>query len=440
MTHEATSEQGQGFRAFVRVLRNRNFFWLWVSQLISMVGDFFSFLAVPYLITVLAEGESAAAAGATISAEAKALVGLSTFFFTAPRLLGIFTGVFVDRWDRQRTMILANLAAGSVVLLPIMAGSLDMVWLIILAQFLLALATRFIQPTQQAVLPLLVEEDDLLAANGLMSMSMTIGIIIGPMVAGVTVETLGVRAAFVVDSLTFLAAAAIIRFLVRIPPLADAPEGKGWRALLGEVRSGIRFIFVTPLLLATVISFAILQGGLGGINAMWVPFLRETFGRGPIGITMVDTAQGVGMALGAVALGFLMARMSKMWIAFVGVLGIGAALAGMGLAPSFVLVIVWSVLLGILLVPAQSAINTLMMLAIPKTMQGRVFSSFFAITQAASLLMIGVITALVAAIPLRAIFVGGGLAVMLAGVVWLVLVRGEARALEAQSTVPAAAD
>mgnify|MGYP000405683247 CR=1 FL=1 len=63
MTHEATSEQGQGFRAFVRVLRNRNFFWLWVSQLISMVGDFFSFLAVPYLITVLAEGESAAAAG-----------------------------------------------------------------------------------------------------------------------------------------------------------------------------------------------------------------------------------------------------------------------------------------------------------------------------------------------------------------------------------------
>ncbi len=78
----------QGFRAFACVLRNRNFFWLWISQLISMIGDFFSYLAVPFLITALADGGEVAGVATEageLSAEAKALVGLATLAFTAPR-------------------------------------------------------------------------------------------------------------------------------------------------------------------------------------------------------------------------------------------------------------------------------------------------------------------------------------------------------------------
>ena len=106
------AQNSEGFRAFLKVLRNRDFFWLWLSQLISLTGDFFSFLAVPYLITVLADGAQAVGAeGAPLSTEAKALVGVATFAFTAPRLLGIFTGALVDRWDRQRMMVIANFMA-----------------------------------------------------------------------------------------------------------------------------------------------------------------------------------------------------------------------------------------------------------------------------------------------------------------------------------------
>lgn len=429
----------QGIGPFLRVLRNRNFRWLWISQLISMIGDYFNFLAVPYLITVLADNTSVAEAASStgaLSPEAKALVGLSTLAFTLPRLLGIFTGVFVDRWNRHRTMVLANLVAGSVVLLPLLAGSLDQVWIIIAAQFMLALATRFIQPTQQAVVPQLVEEEDLLAANGLMTLSMTIGIIVGPLVAGITVETLGVRLAFVVDALSFGVAALLIQGLVRIPQLEGAPVATGFRAILGNTWEGLRYLLTTRLLLATVLCFALLMGGLGGVNAMWVPFLRETFGVGPIGITMVDTAQGIGMALGTVALGILIARFTKLTIAIMGLVGVGLALTGMGLAPEFWMVIVMSVGLGVLLVPFEATFTTLLQMAIPNTMQGRVFSSFTAITQAASALMIGVVTAMVAAIPLRAIFVGAGLVTVLAGLLWGVLVREDVRKLEARKPDP----
>lgn len=436
---EYQQQQAQGYHAFLRVLRNRNFFMLWLSQLISMIGDFFSFLAVPYLITVLAEGSSAAGIAAEtsqLSPEAKSLVGLATLAFTLPRLLGIFTGVFVDRWNRHRTIVQANVIAGVIVLAPLLVDSLDAVWIVIAMQFALALATRFIQPTQQAVLPLIVDEDDLLAANGLMSLSMTLGIIIGPLLAGLTVEALGVKMAFVVDCLTFLAAAGIVQFLVRIPVLEDAPDGQGARAIMSSIWEGIRFIFVTPLLLASVISFSLMQGGLGAINAMWVPFLRETFGLGPIGITTVDTAQGIGMALGAVVLGYVMARLSKLVLAAGGLIGIGMALAGMGMAPSFVVVIIMSVVLGILLVPAQSAFNTLLQMAIPKTLQGRVFSSFFAITQATGVAVIALVTALVAAIPLRALYIGGGVVVILAGVLWTVLARKDVQAMETRTGQP----
>ena len=311
------AQSPEGFRSFVKVLRNRNFFWLWLSQLISLTGDFFSFLAVPYLITVLADGAQAAssAEGTPLSTEAKALVGAAMFAFTAPRLLGIFTGALVDRWDRQRMMVIANFVAGLIVLTVLLVGSLADVWILIAMQFALALVTRFIQPAQSASLPQIVAEEDLMAANGLLAFNMTLGVIAGPLLAGLTVQAFGVKAAFVIDACSFLLAGGVLALKVRIPPLENAPSGKGARAVLANIGEGLRFMLVTRLLLATVICFTLLQAALGAINTMWVPFMREAFGAGPVQITLVDTAQGIGMALGAVLLGFLMAHTSKHMIA-----------------------------------------------------------------------------------------------------------------------------
>ena len=113
---------------------------------------------------------------------------------------------------------------------------------------------------------------------------------------------------------------------------------------------------------------------------------------------------------------------------------IGLVLAAIGTAQVLWVVVGLSVLIGLLLTPGQTAFNTLFQLAIPREMQGRVFSSFGAITQGASLAMIGAVTGLVAIIPLRAIYIGGGLTVFVAGLLWTWLVRDDVRRLE---TAPA---
>lgn len=432
MTEQPANGHAQGIRSFIKVLRNKDFFWLWIAQLISIIGDFFSFLAVPYFITVLAQGPAAAGAEVALSAETKALVGLAEMAFVLPRVLGIFTGVFIDRWNRQRVMIVANLVAAAIMLIPLAVTSLDAVWLLVLMQFLLALTTRFIQPTQQAALPQILPERDLLAANGLMLLTFTVGMILGPMVAGVTVELFGVKTAFVLDSLTFVVAGGIVAWRVRIPKLANAPGGEGVRAVAGNIWEGLRHLFTTPVLLATTISLALLQGGIGSINAMWVPYMRETFGVGPIAITTVDSVQGLGMAAGAVALGFLVNRMSKLMMGFITMVIIGLAIAGIGLAPSFGVVVGMAFFLGLPLVPGETALGTLLQLSIPKNLQGRVQSSFQAITQTAGVLSIAVVTGLVTALPLRAIFTGGGVIVVLSGVLWLLWAGKDVRALEAR--------
>src|SRR5512136_1773871 len=89
---------------FVQVLRNGRFARLWVGQVISAIGDYFYFLAVPILINKLT-GSTAA-------------IGLAMIMgFALPQLLfGLPAGVLVDRWDRRRVMIVADVLRAALVL------------------------------------------------------------------------------------------------------------------------------------------------------------------------------------------------------------------------------------------------------------------------------------------------------------------------------------
>ena len=154
---------------------------------------------------------------------------------------------------------------------------------------------------------------------------------------------------------------------------------------------------------------------------------------GPKGVAIIDMAQGVGMALGGLLLGYLMGRVSKLALLAGGLIGIGVAFSGMGLSPTFFVVVIFGAVLGLALVPTQSGFMTVMQLAIPKELQGRVLSGFFAVTQFAQVVMIAIITSMVAFIPLRAIFVGGGVVMCLSVMLWYFVARDDVLALEARS-------
>jgi sugar phosphate permease len=176
-------------------------------------------------------------------------------------------------------------------------------------------------------------------------------------------------------------------------------------------------------MVGVLICLAVVQLGLGAINVVWVPFLQRTFGVGAEGLGIVDSAQGVGMVVGGVALGFVTSRLSKVTLIGWGLVAIGLLLAGMGLSPAFVYIIAISVAIGLVLVPAQASLMTIMQLAVPDLKRGRVGSALNAITVAAGLLSMATAATFGEAIGLRMIYVVFGLITSGAGLLGLFVLQ-----------------
>jgi len=412
---------------------------LWLGQTISFIGDYFYFLAIPIMVERLT--------GSAL------LVGLSVISSALPMLvLGPIAGVFVDRWDRKRTMIVADVLRALLVLLALTVRTPDQVWVYYVVGFLMSCVSRFFFPSQNAVLPLVVpDKDDLLAANGLMQIVQTMGLLLGPALAGFSIGIWGEQIAFLVDSGTYLVSALAIATMTvpRTTAGRQQPEGAGSAipAVWAELREGVTYLFGSRTMVGILLCMSVVHLGLGAINVVWVPFMQRTFGLGPEGLGAVDTAQGLGMALGAMILGFVVARATKRSLAGWSIIVIGGMIALIGLAPPISLVdllpgsgtdvamaemtvgqrllhmplalLLYSLLLGVALVPAQSALMTMMQLAVPDLKRGRVGSALNALTTAAGLVSMAMAAASGEVVELRMIYVAAGAIISVAGVVGL---------------------
>jgi DHA3 family macrolide efflux protein-like MFS transporter len=413
----ANGGAGQGKVAYGRLFRNRNFAALWLGQTISFIGDYFYWLAVPIMVERLT--------GSAL------MVGLSLISTALPMLfLGPVAGVFVDRWDRRRTMIAADILRALLVLPCLVVRTPDQVWIYYIVGFLMSCVSRFFFPAQNAALPLIVtDKDDLLAANGLMQVIQTVGLIVGPALAGFSIGLWGAQVAFVVDSASFFVSAAAI-LTMAVPHTTagqqiagGAGAGRQVAAVWGEMREGVTYLFGNRVMVGVLICLSMVQLGLGAINVLWVPYLQRTFGVGAEGLGIVDSAQGAGMIISGLALGFVASRLSKTAMAGWAIIFIGLFLGGLGLAPSFGTIIALSFAIGLPLIPAQSALMTMMQLSVPDLKRGRVGSALNALTTTAGLVSMGTAAVLGEAVGLRAMYVISGLITMSGGVIGLFVLK-----------------
>jgi MFS transporter, DHA3 family, macrolide efflux protein len=379
---------------YKRLFRNRHFMALWIGQLVSFVGDYFEWLAIPILVQSLT--------GSTF------MVGLALISNAIPvLLLGPIAGVFVDRWDRKKTMIVADVLRALLILVCLTVNSPDQVWVYFVVGFGMSAISRFFFPALNASLPLIVtDQEDLLVANGMMQIVQTVGLLAGPAMAGFVIGYWGASAAFVIDSLTFLASAVAI-LTVTIPH--TAPAKNHLREVWTEMREGIDYLFGNAVMRSVMNLMAVVMLGVGAINVLWIPYLRTTFLVGPEGIGIVDSAQGLGMVVGGLALGAISMLFKKATIVGAGVMVVGVGFAAMGLAPSFIVLVGLNILVGMAMIPAQSVLYTLMQTAVPDNKRGRVSGGMNAITTAASLVSMAAASLLGDVIGFRIIFVVCGL-------------------------------
>lgn len=362
------------FGSTFRPLRHRNFALIWAAAFISNVGSWMQTVALGVLVTArthhpLWTGLVAAAA------------------FIPMGLMSPIGGAMADRFDRRKWLIITTcgetaFAAG---LAALAATGRAEPWVAVLMAFFGGVCSAIGFPAYQAMLPDLVEREDLLAAVSLSSAQFNMGRVVGPALAGVVLVLGSYELAFAINAASFFAVIVALA-LVRLPPAEPsekpsrgrfaqaagrgalaAPAGRLWRRIVDGAhatveipgaRSAVILISVVALLASPFIAL---------VPAMAFTVLGSKAG----GTSVLVTSQGVGAVLGAVLVAPLAERIGRYRIVVGSLVAVPIALVLYGLAPSLWFSAVGIFLVGFSYIGVLSGLNTVVQMAVPPSIRGR---------------------------------------------------------------------
>jgi MFS family permease len=326
-------------------------------------------------------------------------------------VLGPLLGSLVDRVDRLRCAIAADLlCAAAIAAIAIGGGFAPLLALALVA----GVGNALFRPASVALMPAVVPEEHLPAANGLYRALRDSGVMLGPAIAAIALLFTGPTALLLLNAATFAVSAALLSLLQRdrlattaLPAEAGAPAG----SLLAETRAGLRTIAglpAVPALLAAC-SAAALFGGL--MNVAELILARDTLHGGAAGYGLLVAAFGCGQVSGAIigARDADDATMRRRLIVALGLVGTGLALSGLAgqLAVAATTVLVTGLGTGLLLVSSGILLQRL----VPPALHGRAFGTVGALEALALAIAFSGSGLLVAVVGVRGLFflAGGGM-------------------------------
>jgi predicted MFS family arabinose efflux permease len=359
-------------------------------------------------------------------------------------VIGPLSGVVADRFSRRSIMIVADILRAVVVLGFLLVRRPDQMWLVYVLTVLQLVFSTFFEPAKTAAIPSLVAPRELVAANAISSVTWSVMLTLGAAIGGVVTGWFGTDAAFVLDSLTYLASAALIA-RVRFPRREPRAKSKFTaRHALGltDTLEGMRYVFGRPRVLALMLVKPAWGLG-GGILALLAVFGEKIFpvgGSTATGIGVLYAARGIGTAIGPVAatrfVGELRVRMqTAIGVSFI--MG-GIFYIAFGRATNFTVALV------VLLVAHMGGSilwvfsTVLLQRAVEDSFRGRVFAAELALltlTMAASNYVTGEMLDRFHFSP-RAVTVGIGLIFLAPGALWFITQRwwGDGRGEEPDET------
>jgi len=357
------------------VLKNRNFFLLWLGQIISQLGDRLGQMALIAFVYLRAPGSPLQ------------IAKILSFTIIPVFLIGPLAGVYVDRWDRRRTMYICDLLRSLLMLtIPLFlfyAKSLAPIYLIIFIVFSIG---RFFVPAKLSIIPDLVQKKDLLIANSLVNTTGMIAAILGFGISGVLVEWLGAKSGFYLDSLGFLVSGTLI-FLIskKFFAAVDLREvGKEIvevisKSVFQEIKEGIfYFIRKKDIRFTASIIFA-LWSALGAVYVVIIVFVQQTLHSATKDLGLLVMFLGIGLFLGSLFYGKFGQRVSHYKIIFSSLVLSGIMLVTFALGiyryPNFMLAALLSLCLGLIIAPIMIASNTIIHNVSDNVMMGKIFSS-----------------------------------------------------------------
>jgi Na+/melibiose symporter-like transporter len=400
--------------------RNAAYRRVLAAGLVSMTGDWVLHIGLAYLVYDLTG--STVASGATLLAA-----------FAPAVLLGSVAGVLVDRWDRRRTMVVANVAQAAG-LLPLLAVDARRVWIVYAVALYQSCAEQFFVPAEQALVPALVPPDDLLPANAVNGQARDVARLVGSSAGGVLAAWGGFAAIALFDAGTFLVSA----LLVAAARVAVAPDGdaagpvEAVATMTAAWRDGLRTIAASRGLrtvLAVVMVVSVGEGIMGTLMAPWVRDVVHGDGRAYGVIMGVQAVGGVGGGLVAASIG---ARASARSMC-----GWGAVVFGLLDMVLFTYPLLWPtvgpalVLMVLLGVPGAVAVagrTTIMQTLAADRFRGRVFGALGAAQAVSVLVGIGAASWLGEVVGILPVIVFQGIGYVVGGAIVLVWLPRQAGA------------
>ena len=343
----------------------RTFIIIWAGQLFSTLSSSVVGYAVVFWLSI-----------ETGSAEVLAFSFIATFL--PHLLLGPFTGVLIDRWDRKRVMITADLfiAACTAVMAALFAfGEVRIPYIYVLLA-LRSLGSAFHVPAMQASVPLLAPESQLMRVAGVNQVIYSTSTIAGPALAALLINAFDMTYALLFDVLG-AAIAVVSLVLVRIPrppKKADAPPPHVFR----EMKEGLREVYSRPGLLWLFVFVLLVTFFIFPLSALFPLMTTKHFAGGTTQMSIVEIAWGLGMLLGGVILGVLKQRANKVVLINITYLVLGAVFFASGLLPptGFGLFVSLTLVGGVAGAVYGGAFTVVVQTSVDPAALGRVFSIY----------------------------------------------------------------
>ncbi|MHB1593260.1 MAG: MFS transporter [Streptosporangiaceae bacterium] len=425
-----------------RLLRNRNWRYLWLGQGISQVGDYvFDVTLVLWVGAVLARGKPwapEAVSGVLIAAAAPVLI------------IGPVAGVFVDRWDRRRTMLVADgiraLLVAALLAVPLVGGSWPTsvrLGLVYAAAALVSAIAQFFNPSRFAIIAAVVDEESRAQAFSLVQATSSTAAVVGPPLAAPLLFTVGVQWALVVNALSYVASFATVG-MIRLSQDRSLPTTTH-ATFRAEFAAGLRFFARSRVLVALLVSLCIYTIGVGALNVLDIFFVTANLHVAASWLGVLSAAFGVGSVAGALIAGPVARRLTERRLYWCGLVATGLLVIGYSRSSALAVGVVVLALVGIPVGTVSAIASPLVLQATPQQMLGRVSAVINPLMQLAAIIAMAVagllastvlngMRAVVAGVtfgPIDTIFAVSGLLMVAAGVSVIGPLRATTAATEA---------
>lgn len=345
----------------------RKFFIIWTGQALSLLGSSLVQFAIIWWLT----NETGSAT----------VLSIATLFGLLPQILiGPFVGPLVDRLDRRRIMISADIAiaASTAILMLLFVYDRVEVWHIYLIMSARSLGQAFHSPAMASSTSLLVPKEHHTRISGLNQALHGLMNILAPPIGALLVFTVPMQAVLAIDLATAIIAVLPLLFL-SIPSPAHAEESNAasaWSTYIADLKGGLGYVFSWPGLSALIFLAMMINFLLAPAGALMPLIITKVFEKGAYELALIEAVMGIGVILGGLTLSAWGGFKRKIYTVMLGVAGIGLGILMVGLAPKdfFALTILASFITGIMQVFANGSLSAILMSTVKPAMQGRVFS------------------------------------------------------------------